>query len=207
MEACMSKRIIAGLVFTAALAVASPAVGMDPKWPSGPYKYLVVDQDIKGVLVEFGYNVSVPVDVSDRVEGRLRGQFAAPTATAREFLDSLCDSHNLVWYFDGAVLHINAKAEIRTELVDVGRFSPEEATKKLTALGVADARFPMRSTDNANVISVSGPPKYVAMVQRALRPPPPAREDNRGDEVRVRVFRGGAMAVPPETSLASRAKS
>src|ERR1700676_4999326 len=104
MEACMSKRMVAGLVFSAALASAAPALGMDPKWPSGPYKYLVIDQDIKGVLVEFGYNVGLPVDVSDQVEGRLRGQFAAATATAREFLDSLCDSHNLVWYFDGAVL-------------------------------------------------------------------------------------------------------
>ena len=99
-----------------------------------------------------------------------------------------------------------SKAEIKTELVSLGRFSPEEASDKLTALGVADARFPVRSTDDAGVISVSGPPKFVSMVRQALRPPPPAREDPHGDEVRVRVFRGGALAVPPEISVASRAK-
>jgi type III secretion protein C len=179
---------------------------MEPQWRPDPYKYLVIDQDIKGVLVEFGRNVGMPVDVSDEVKGRLRGQVTAATATAREFLDSLCDSHNLVWYFDGAVLHVNAKAEIRTELVGLGRFSPDEAREKLTALGVADARFPVRTTDNASVISVSGPPKFVSMVRQALRPPPPAQEDPRGDEVKVRVFRGGAIAVPPETLVASRTK-
>jgi type II secretory pathway component GspD/PulD (secretin) len=197
----------AALVFSAALASVGPALGMEPKWPSGPYKYLVIDQDIKGVVVEFGRNAGMPVDVSDQVKGRLRGQVATATATAREFLDNLCDSSNLVWYFDGAVLHVDAKAEIRTELVNLGRFSPEEASEKLTALGVADARFPVRTTDNASVISVSGPPKFVSMVRQALRPPPPAQEDPRGDEVKVRVFRGGALAVPPEKSVASRAKS
>jgi type II secretory pathway component GspD/PulD (secretin) len=203
----MRKPMIACLVLSAVLAAAGPALGMEPKWPSGPYKYLVIDQDIKGVVVEFGRNAGLPVDVSDQVTGRLRGQVAAATATAREFLDSLCDSQNLIWYFDGAVLHVNAKAEIRTELVSLGRFSREEATEKLTALGVADARFPVRSTDNASVISVSGPPKFVSMVRQALQPLPPAREDSRGDEVRVRVFRGGAVSAPPEISAASRPKS
>lgn len=204
---CMPRRAFAGLIFTAALAYAAPAPCMEPKWPSGPYRYLIIDQDIKGVLVEFGRNAGLPVDVSDQVTGRLRGQVAAATATAREFLDSLCDSNNLIWYFDGAVLHVNTKAEIRTELVSLGRFSRDEATEKLTALGVADARFPVRSTDNASVISVSGPPKFVSMVRQALRPLPPAREDSRGDEVSVRVFRGGAVSAPPEISPASRPKS
>lgn len=199
----MPGRMVTGLVFSAALACAGSALGMEPKWPSGPYRYLVIDQDIKSVLTEFGRNTGMPVEVSDQIKGRLRGQAAAATATAREFIDSLCDSHNLVWYFDGAVLHINTRAEIRTELVSLGRFSPEEVSEKLTALGVADARFPVRTTDNANVISVSGPPKFVSMVRQALQPPPRAQEEPRGDEVKVRVFRGGAIAVPPETSVAS----
>jgi type II secretory pathway component GspD/PulD (secretin) len=199
----MPRRMVPGLVFAAALACAGPALGVEPKWPSGPYKYLIIDQDIKGVLIEFGRNAGLPVDVSDEVKGRLRGQVAAATATAREFLDSLCDSHNLVWYFDGAVLHVNAKAEIRTEVVSLGRLSLKEATEKLTALGVADTRFPMRSTDNAGVISVSGPPKFVSMVQQALRPPAP-HEEPRGEEIGVRVFRGSTMST--ETSAAGRSK-
>jgi type III secretion protein C len=190
----MPRGTVAGLAFVAALVAARPAIGMEPKWPSGPYKYWVVDQDIKGILVEFGRNVGVPVDVSDQVKGRLRGKVAAAAATAREFLDSLCDGNELVWYFDGASLHVNAKTEITTELVSLGRFSREEALKKLAGLGIDDARFPVRSTNNASVISVSGPPKLVSMVRQALQQP--AKEDTGRDEVRVRVFRGGALEVP-----------
>ena len=104
-----------------------PGTQRDLLLPPGPYKYLVIDQDIEGVFVEFGRNVGLTVDVSDRVKGRLRGQIS--TATAREFLDGLCESYGLVWYFDGTTLHVNSKSEIRIELVGIGQLSPDEATK------------------------------------------------------------------------------
>jgi type III secretion protein C len=204
----MSRRGFTVLVVAAALASVCPALGMEPQWPTGPYKYMVIDQDIKGVLIEFGRNVGVPVDLSDQVKGRLRGRLAV--APAREFLDRLCESYGLVWYFDGAVLHISAKAEIRTELVSIGRLSPGAVGEKLNALGIADARFPVRSTQDAGVVSVSGPPPFVSLVRQtltALAPPPRVKEDNHGDEIRVRVFRGGAVMSPPEFAPANPAKS
>jgi type III secretion protein C len=203
----MSRRGFTISVVTAALASVCSAFGMEPQWPAGPYKYMVIDQDVKGVLTEFGRNVGVPVDLSDQVRGRLRGRLAV--APAREFLDRLCESYGLVWYFDGAVLHISAKTEIRTELVSIGRLSPAEVGEKLNALGIADARFAVRSEQDG-VISVSGPPPFVSLVRQtvtALAPPPRVREDNHGDEIRVRVFRGGAVMAPPETLLTSRAKT
>jgi type III secretion protein C len=185
---------------------------MEPQWPPSPYKYLIIDQEIKSIMAEFGRNVGLPVDVSDQVKGRLRGQLAPTTATAREFLDRLCESYGLVWYFDGAVLHVNTNAEIRTELVNIGRLSPAEVGEKLSALGVADARFQVRSTEDAGIVSVSGPPPFVSMVRQTLavlvrRSPPPVTEETHGDEIRVRVFRGGAMSAPSIVSVASRAKS
>jgi type III secretion protein C len=192
----MSRRgfialVVTAAVVTAALAPAGTAHAVEPAWPAGPYKYMVIDQDVKGVLAEFGRNIGVPIDVSDQVKGRLRGRLGG--APAREFLDRLCESYGLVWYFDGAVLHVNARSEIRTELVSVSRLSPEEVSEKLTALGIADARYPVRSTQDTGVVSVSGPPPFLYLVRQSLkRLAPSVREDNHGDETRVRVFRGGA---------------
>jgi type II secretory pathway component GspD/PulD (secretin) len=206
----MPRRSLTGLVLAAALGSAAPVLGAEPQWPPGPYKYLVIDQDIRDVLTEFGRNTGLPVRVSDYVRGRLRGQIAVTTATAREYLNSLCESYNLIWYFDGAVLHVNAKSETRTELMNIGRLSPAEAGEKLAALGVADARFQVRSTEDTAVVSVSGPPPFVSLVRQTLttlaRRPPPVQEDTHGDEIRVRVFRGGTMTAPPETPV-PRAKS
>lgn len=204
-------RIVAGFAFAA--AGFGPALGMEPQWPTGTYRYLIVDQDLKGVLTEFGRNTGLPVDVSDQIKGRLRGQLAAATATAREYLERLCESYGLTWYFDGAVLHVNTRSETTTELVNIGRLSPADTREKLVALGIADARFQVRTTEDAGVISVSGPPAFVELVRHTvtalLRRLRPATEDTAGDDIRVRVFRGGVggpPAGPPEIAVDNRAR-
>jgi len=126
----------------------------------------VIDQDVKDVLMEFGRNIGVSVDVSEQVTGRLRGRL--PVVTAKEFLDKLCESNGLVWYFDGSTLHVNTKAEVKTVLIDIGRVPSKQLTTRLTALGIADERFPVRTTPNGGVVSVSGPPSYVALVRQTL---------------------------------------
>src|SRR5258707_7934058 len=165
----MPRRVFTGLAFVAALmsvgpALVGPTLGADLPLPPGPYTYLVIDQDVKGVLIEFGRNAGLPVNVSDQVKGRLRGQI--PTATAREFLDGLCESYGLVWYFDGTALHVSAKTEVRSELVSIGELSPDEATKQLSALGISDTRFPVRTMEDTGVLSVSGPPAFLSRVRQ-----------------------------------------
>lgn len=206
----MSRLVLTGLIFVAALTSAGVAFAANLSWPPGPYKYLVIDQDIKGVLTEFGRNIGLPVDVSDQVKGRLRGQLA--TTTAGEFLRSLCESYGLVWYFDGTVLHVNAKTEMRTELVNIGRLPPGEAAEKLNALGVSDGQFPLRTTPDTGIISLSGPPPFLSLARQTLatlvqRLPPPAREDTGDNEVRIRVFRGGTTPMPSGVEVVGRTRS
>jgi type III secretion protein C len=199
----MPKRVYIGLILAAALMSGEPALAAYLPLPPGPYRYLVIDQDVKGVLVEFGHNVGLPVDVSDEVKGRLRGQIS--TATAREFLEGLCKSYGLVWYFDGTTLHVSAESEVRTELVKIGELPPAEAAEKLKALGVSDERFPVRTTEDTGMVSVSGPPPFLSLARQTLtalasQVSPAAREDT------VRVFRGGPTPTSSDELVASRAK-
>jgi type III secretion protein C len=163
----MSKLLPKALVIVAALDLfIAPVQGLEPKWPPGPYKYLVIDQDIRDVLTEFGRHIDAPIEVSDQVNGRLRGRL--PVATAKEFLNKLCESYGLVWYFDGTTLHINARTEVKTELINIAGLPPDQLTVRLNALGIADPRFPVRSTPNGDILSVSGPPRFVALVRQTL---------------------------------------
>lgn len=184
---------IALLVMASVLAMSTPARSLEPKWPSGPYKYLVIDQDVKDALIEFGRNIGVAVRVSDQVSGRVRGRL--PSATAREFLNLLCERNALVWYFDGAVLHVGAEAEVKTELVNIGQLPATEFLARLETLGIADQRFPVRATQDAGIVSVSGPPVFVSLVQQTLAAmiKSAAQPPREGDQQPgVRVFRGGA---------------
>lgn len=176
----------------------SPAQSLEPKWPSGPYRYLVVDQDLRDILSEFGRNLNIGVQISDQVAGRrIRGR--VPITTAKEFLTRICESYGLVWYYDGAKLHINAENEVRAEMVSLGQVNPATMKERLQELGIADARYAIRSTGgDSRVLSVSGPPRYLEHIREAVaamqKPAAPARnvqEVPNGDYKNVRIFRGG----------------
>jgi type II secretory pathway component GspD/PulD (secretin) len=161
-----------------------------PAWSGRPYEYVVLDQDVRVALTEFGRNLGLPVVLSDAVNGRVRGRIEAGTAGA--FLDRLTEANGLTWYFDGSVLHVSADREFVTRVIDAGRLHGEVVEKEMRELGLADERFSLRSARNGNVITVSGPPAYIEVVGQLverLQPEPVVI----GDDARVRVFRGGVM--------------
>ena len=88
--------------------------------------------------------------------------------SAEDFFKRLTAGHGLVWYFDGSVLHVNSASELRTEVIDLGRILPTDVVSKLTKLGIADPRYPIRTTPGSGVVSVSGPPPYIVLVRQTL---------------------------------------
>jgi type II secretory pathway component GspD/PulD (secretin) len=184
-----------------ATASAGPAIAAasQPGWFERPFHYVVINQDVRGILTEFGRNVGVPVILSDKVGGRVRGDVvaraknAAQAPTAGEFLKQLSEANALTWYFDGSILYLSADQEFSTQLIDVSSLSPEAIVAELKRLSLLDERFSVRSSGNAGLISASGPPAFIAIVRQVvdkMRPPAAVA----GDDPRVRVFRGGAPA-------------
>jgi type III secretion protein C len=79
------------------------AQATDLHWPEQPFRYYADNDSLKELLNNFGANYRVSVSVSDKVNDRVSGRFT-PDDPA-EFLDYLSQVYNLMWYFDGAVLH------------------------------------------------------------------------------------------------------
>lgn len=165
--------------------LASPVLAV-PAWSDAPYDYVVLDQDIRATFTDFGRNLGIAVSLSDTVKGRVRGRVDA--TTAGEFLDRLSDSNGLNWYFDGAVLHVSAASEYATRTVPIGGLRSEDVIAGLDRLEIADDRFDIRG--GTGVVSVSGPPAFVAAVRDYVQnmQPAPAAPDQ--DHPNVRVFRG-----------------
>jgi type II secretory pathway component GspD/PulD (secretin) len=175
-----------GLVFGFAL---SPAIAAEPRWPSGPYKYITVDQSVPDALVELGRNMRVPVRVSKLVKGRLSA--GMPVGTAHEFLEEICNRYGLVWHFDGIVMNVATEAEVNTEMIPLDANAAAGAQDRLSRLGVLDPRFPVKVSEKDDVVSVSGPPSYVELVRKTLGvPAAPGAKQDAGKVVPVRVFRG-----------------
>jgi type III secretion protein C len=76
-------------------------------------------------------------------------------------------------------------------VIDLGRILPTDVVSKLSRLGIADPRYPIRTTPGSGVISVSGPPPYIVLVRQTLIAM--ARQQvPQGEDTMVRVFRGSS---------------
>ena len=180
------------------LAVFSAAAhALDANWGGKPYKYLIVDQDLRDVLVEFGRNMNLPTQIVSPIGGRrVKGPVhLTADETAEQFLQRICEGYGLVWYFDGAVLHISASEETDTELIKLDRGKSGEVLRRLGELGLSDPRFSVRVAEAGGMLSVSGPPAYRSMVRKAVlmaHRKRTAREVKIEDIAEVHVFRGGS---------------
>lgn len=175
------------------------------KLPATPYRYTVIDQDLPAALQELGSNLAIKVNVSPEVKGRIQGRM--PEGSAQEFLDRLAANYNLEWYYDGSVLYITSARESRTQLLVLSPIPFDRLKAALDALEIGDARFPIRPAPGKAVVMVSGPPRYVTLVEQTLaglvaeeqaRPKPAAEAAKAAPPPKVTtltVFRGGQMTV------------
>ena len=187
-------------VMTWIFAILDTAQGSEnPRWFARSFQYVVINQDVRGILTEFGRNVGIPVILSEKVGGRVHGRVVerakseSDRPTAGEFLNRLTEANALTWYFDGSILYVSADQEYSTQLIEIGPLKPDAIVAELRRLALMDDRFSVRSAGDAGLLSASGPPAFIAVVRQVvekLRPPPVVA----GDDPRVRVFRGGAPA-------------
>jgi hypothetical protein len=163
-------QISRGTVVLAAALVSlagGPSRAAEPNWPAGPYNYYVVDQDLRAVLQQFGSNLGIPLRMSDSVPPtRLKGKLNA--AGAKEFLQWLCDSYGLLWYFDGGILHISTQSELANVYLDLGPVTLDELNQRLARAEIADARFALRPTAEPHLVAVMGPPVFLSLVRQTL---------------------------------------
>ena len=157
-----------------------------PAWRTPTYTLVARDMDLRTALDSFAIAQGLSIVMSDAVGGRFSGDFKdVPTD---EFLEKMATAHNLTWYYDGAALYLYGAGEIQTLLLDLQYMKAGELRTLLADLGVEDARFPLRTASNDELIMVSGPPRYVAIVSETIAKADKLRELRTFNEVEVRIF-------------------
>ena len=135
-------------------------------WSTEPYRYLVVDQDLRIVLEEFGRNLGVKLAMSEAVKGRVRGSL--PQLPPRDFIDYLARTYGLEWYFDGAIMTVSATGEAETRILALHALDFKQLERGLMQAGIADQRFMLREGPGPGLAMVSGPPRFVQLVAQSV---------------------------------------
>lgn len=175
-------------VFIAVFAMlfALPVRSAPIPWRLPAYTLVARDMDLRTALDTFAVAEGLSVVMSKSVGGVFSGDFkdVAPA----EFLDKIATTHNLIWYYDGAALYLYGAGEIATMLIDLQYMKAGEVREMLSELGVEDARFPLKTTSADELIMVSGPPRYVALVAEMVDKADKLREKRSFTEVEARIF-------------------
>ena len=138
----------------------------EPDWPAERYDYVVVDQDLRAVLQQFGVNTGLRVALSDKVQGRVHGPL--PSVPPREFLSNLAQEFGLDWTYDGSIIWVTAASEVQTQMLPMQGVGFEKLRVSLSSAGLLEPRFQLRPAANDGMAVVSGPPRYITVVQQAL---------------------------------------
>ena len=162
------------------------AEGAEIPWKLPSYTLVARDMDLRVALDTFAVAEGLSVVMSPAVAGTFSGDFKGVAPDA--FLDKVATTHNLIWYYDGAALYLYGSGEISTLLIDLQYMKAGEVRAMLAELGVEDARFPLKTTSNDELIMVSGPPRYVSLVSEMVAKADKLKETRTFNEVETRVF-------------------
>ncbi|MCZ0944082.1 MAG: hypothetical protein OXJ53_13570 [Gammaproteobacteria bacterium] len=139
------------------------AAGRQLEWISERYGYIANNESLRSLLFGFGVAVDVPVVVSDEINLVMDG--AVPSRPAGEFLDYLNAEFQVIWVFDGTTLYFYDVQELATESIPLPFSQRDFFQDTLEAIGVFGRPLQWTFLPSANLLQVSGPPRFVDLVK------------------------------------------
>lgn len=164
-----STRLMTGLrsAAMACLLAYAPLSGAAAKpWTDDAYSYYANRQPLQRVLSDFANSFSLSLHLSPEVKGTASGNLNASTPSA--FLDQLASVHGLQWFTHAGTLYISRTHEMQTRSIMAGGGSIGAVRHALESLTVLDPRFGWGELPEQGLALVSGPPEYVALIERTM---------------------------------------
>ena len=163
-----------------------------------PYPYVIIEQDLRDVLVEFGRNIGVATEISKKVNGVVRGR-AQSGDTAASFLHRIGADHDLVWYLDRDTLFVSTQQDNKTEGLSLAQVGMKRRLAVVQEWSKKGKGVQVVLDEHSDALVVTGPSGFrerVATAVSALRAPSIHGQSGTS----VVVFRGASssqhIAVP-----------
>jgi type III secretion protein C len=154
------------LAFALLLAWLAPLQAAEVRWRTEKFSYVTKGQAVREFLRQFGASQGLTVVVDPAVEGTMVGTF---NLTPQSMLEFVSTTFGLIWYYDGNVLYVYPSSEARSQIVRLNYTTSERLRQTLTKLRIGDKRYPITFDAAANTALVSGPKRYVELVEQTAR--------------------------------------
>lgn len=171
-------RVSLRLVWLAAFFPVCFSVYAEPPkhWESTSYAYETEHSDLSHILQNFANAFGVRVEFDGQFNQSVSGKYRASSASA--FLERLALEHKFQWFVFNGTLYISPREAHSVERVKVKQLSAGVLKKALSAIGLIDSRFGWGELPSEKIVLVSGPKKYVQLVQELAKGKLSAKESN-----------------------------
>lgn len=132
--------------------------------PRSGYQHIGQDEPLADVLKGFSANYRLSAVVSECINEKFNGQVEAPTAEL--FLNQLQAAFGFIWFRYGNTLYFNCGSEMQTKVLTLKRMSPAALKQAMGQVGLDLDRFGWRSLQDKGLLLVSGPPRFVDIVEQ-----------------------------------------
>ena len=146
------------------------------------YAYLAQGQNLQSTLQAFASAQNLALDINPQIDlAASTGNSWIRGENGPAFLNALAARNNISWFVFERTLYISSSRDIVTKRIILPTGSTDNAREALTAIGLFDARFGWGALPNQGTVLVSGPNKYVALVERFLSMAPAPQPKRSGD--------------------------
>lgn len=125
--------------------------------------YNVLQQDVRSALKDMSTQIGVAINVATNVKGNVAaGNYQG---TAREVLDQMVADLNLHWFYDGRSIYVSTAGDAQMKILRLNHFGVDDLEVALDNIMLDTRNFPLRFDEYNNMVTIYGPPRYVAMVE------------------------------------------
>lgn len=130
------------------------------------YPYVASNRELNEVMAEFAQRTSLPVNVSNALQGTV--DVRNSSGTIGSFLNQISSKTQSVWWHDGIVLHLEPATSIASAYVDISEVSKNELSGQIDEMGLLWDAFPIRFSKDGSMARIAGPESYVKQVSEVV---------------------------------------
>ena len=156
----MSRRLLIGAFAGLAWLTAATAAGAVP-WRTSSVGLRADQQPAAQLLRMFAAEQGVLLEIAEGTVAPVSGDFRGLAPTA--FLDAVCESAELTWFWDGGRLHVGPARDVRSRVVELPNVTLPQVNTALSALGFASGPASRSSQVRGGdgIFTLSGGPAYL----------------------------------------------
>ncbi|MCO5413472.1 type III secretion system outer membrane ring subunit SctC [Ralstonia mojiangensis] len=129
-------------------------------------RFIARKEPVEQLFKAIGSEIHKATRLSNKArQYRISGEFDLRKPFA--LIERVTSSLGLIWYFDGQIIYVYDNSEVASAMLAVASDTVDSLVSSLKKSALYDNRFPIRHAVGTDFVYVSGPPKYVEVVQAA----------------------------------------